>query len=98
MKYRIFVNRKKVSIELKFWSLNVFKNVPGVECRKQFRVYKTSIFFVNYSENHRIFPGGSMGKMIGRGIRSRRIKLVIVDNSDSFLRETLQTLFHCDYR
>ena len=28
---------------------------------------KTFNFFVNYSD-YRIFPGGSMGKMIGRGI------------------------------
>ena len=31
-------------------------------------LYIASIFFVNYSKNHRIFPGGSMGKMIGRGM------------------------------
>jgi hypothetical protein len=32
------------------------------------QVYRTSIFFVNYSENHRIVLGGSMGKIIGRGM------------------------------
>ena len=34
--------------------------------RKLFRVHRILIYFVNYSENHRIFKGGSMGKMIGR--------------------------------
>ena len=45
-----------------------FSDIPGVECRNEFRVYRTSIFFVNYSENHKFFPGGSMRKMIGRGM------------------------------
>ena len=51
MKYQIFVNRKKVLIELKFSSLmslksspflRAFSDFPGVECR----VYRTSIFLV----------------------------------------------------
>ena len=71
MNYKIFVNRKKVSIELKisslmslkmFTFLRAFSDILGVECRK------TSIFFVKYSENHRIFPDGSIGKIIGRGM------------------------------
>jgi len=45
--------------------LRAFSDIPGVGCRKQFRVYRTTIFFINYSENHKIFPGGSM---IGRGL------------------------------
>ena len=79
MKYQIFVNRKKnVSIELKISSLmslkmftfflRAFSDTPGVECSKWFQVYRTSIFFVNYSENHRIIPGGSMWQVIGRGM------------------------------
>ena len=46
-----------------FTFLRAFSDIPGVE----FQVYRTSIFFVN-CENHRIFPGGSMGKIIGRGM------------------------------
>ena len=48
MKYQIFVNRKKSFNLIKDSEFNVFKNVhlflralsdiPGVECRKQFRV------------------------------------------------------------
>ena len=54
MKYQIFVKRKKVSNELKisilmslkmFTFLHEFSDIPGV-------------FFVKYSENHRIFKGG----------------------------------------
>ena len=48
--------------------LRSFSHIPSVQCRKEFQVYRTSIFFVNYSENHRFFPGGSMGKMIDRGM------------------------------
>ena len=47
-----------------FTFLRAFSDIPGVE----FQVYRTSIFFVNYSENHRIFPGGSIGKIMGRGM------------------------------
>ena len=44
-------------------------------------------FFVNYSENHRIFQGGSMGKIIGRGIPhilqfillSRRLAITVAE-------------------
>ena len=69
-------SKKKVSIELKISSLISlriitfllgFSDIPGVECRKKFQVYRTSIFFINFSENHRIFPGSSMGKIISRG-------------------------------
>ena len=48
--------------------LRALSDIPEVECSKYFRVYRTLIFFVNYSETHRIFSGGSMGKMIGRGM------------------------------
>ena len=45
-----------------------FSDIPGVECRNEFRVYRTSIFFINCNENHIILPGGFMGQMIGRGM------------------------------
>ena len=48
-----------------FTFLRAFSDIPGLECRKQFRVYQILIFFVNYSENYRTSPGGSMGKIIG---------------------------------
>ena len=45
--------------------LRAFSDNLGVECRKLFQVYRTLIFFLNYSENHRFLPGGSMEKIIG---------------------------------
>ena len=72
MKYQIFVNRKKVLIELKisslmsskmFTFLRAFSDIPGVECRKEFQVSRTSIFFINYSENHRFFQVVPWGKL-----------------------------------
>ena len=66
MKYRIKV--------FKLMFLKMFTFFRGIFryswCRMPqiFPSLKTFIFFVNYSENHRIFSGGSMGKMIGRGI------------------------------
>jgi len=75
MKYQVFVNRKKVSIELKISSLMSWKMFSFFTrifryswCRMPQVIYRTSIFFVNFSENHRIFPGDSMGKIIGRGM------------------------------
>ena len=78
MKYRILVNRTKlVSNELKFlscMSLKMFTFFTSIfryswcRCHKKFRGYRTLICFVNYSENHRIFMGGSMGKIKGRGM------------------------------
>ena len=49
-----------------FTFLRAFSDIPGVECRKKFQVYRTYIFFVKYSENNRIYPGGSMGKEVCR--------------------------------
>ena len=51
-----------------FTDRNFCKLKRKVLIELKLNVYRTSIFFVNYSKNHRIFLGGSMGKMIGRGI------------------------------
>ena len=43
--------------------LSAFSDNPSVECRKKFRVYRTFLLI-----EVKTFPGGSMWKMIGRGI------------------------------
>ena len=70
MIFQIFVHPKKVSIELKISSLmslimfNLFTRFF-----KYSNFIELQFFFVNYStENHSIFPGGSMGKIIGRSM------------------------------
>jgi len=68
-------SKEILSIEFKFLSAmslkififsRAFSDNLGVKCRKL--VYRTLIFFVNFSENQSIFLGGSMGKVIGRGM------------------------------
>ena len=49
--------KKNVSTNGKLFC--AISDIPGVKCRK-----KNSIEPLN----HRIYPGGSMGKMIGRGM------------------------------
>ena len=71
-------SKKKVSIELKILSsmslkmLTIFKRIIHIflvkNAANNSEFIELQYFFVNYSKNHRIFPGGFMGKMICRGI------------------------------
>ena len=54
-----------------FTFLRAFSDIPGVECRKKFRGYRTLILFVNYSENHRFFRAA---RFHGRNDRQRYAK------------------------
>ena len=74
MKYWIFVNRKKVSIEFKFSNLMFLKMFSFLRVKNSANnrtLVNWNFFLVNYSKNHRNFPaGGSMGKMICRVVRN----------------------------
>ena len=61
--YLLREGRPTTTISLPSHILLIFSSEPPC-----FQVYRSSIFCVNYSETYRIIPGGSMGKIIGRGI------------------------------